>query len=455
MSIEISIKDNGVAENLTIDKLNVPTTGNSTEDWEPISGENINAVKVKTGENGTVNASDFDAYGISEITVEQTGKKPTSAADEKTMGRHETKITVGGKSRIIKAKKLRVNLNGGGICDLAASRDIALATLTVNTPGLYRASDSNAFGFSAVTVNFPSGGESGKEGGWDQAFDGEGLPAYIRITSLPSGGSYQGLVVKAYQSNGSIWSNSLYPGGIIPLDELEIEKGVMPNYDADALRSFFGKSILSYGEINSTYTYSRTKSWKNDEWPYYVQQAEETETCTWELGTPARYCYVQSGDSFYIYFFSREEQAAYDVFGPMTAEGHVYFLFSEGGKNQSNITRYGWPTQEETKTQVVEALPWTGYLINNKSSKYYRQNIRSIWVQYRNVVSGSGFYYGNPELSFECSPSTPINTGASTGLGSIEAALTYNILYAPEAIMVSWARPGDGVVLSDSAEMGD
>lgn len=232
MSINMSIKDNGVATTMTVDKLKIPSLSAGSENWTPIDGALGRLVKVTTGQNGIIESEGLNAYGISEITVNQSGNDPTSSTDSAhiPLEKHTTAISVGGVKRYMTAKKVRVNLDGGGTCDLWNMSDDGLKTLTIQRKGTYKAREYNAYGFSRIDVSLPSGGESGKENGWDEAFDGKGLPAYIRITQNPTKMDYTdgetmdytGIVVHAYNSDGIDMGAVPFNELVFPVTEVEL-----------------------------------------------------------------------------------------------------------------------------------------------------------------------------------------------------------------------------------------
>lgn len=100
-----------------------------------------------------------------------------------------------------------------------------------------------------------------------QYYEYEALPEYISVTTLPNKTAYlngetivyTGLVVKAYDKNGNLYTSSSYPNGIIPISEL-----TLPVTEAEytgVQQSYIGSGtykINSVGSILDTIDYGLT-----------------------------------------------------------------------------------------------------------------------------------------------------------------------------------------------------
>lgn len=157
-------------------------------------------------------------------------------------------ILEGDKSRRFGGVKyLRTNLTGGGTCEWVPEDDRKLKTKTIKKNGTYRIADEKGdyYGFSQVTVsvsNSTTGKKKPSTGGDGNEYsvkvnedtgmlEEKVLPSSIRITTQPSKTTYtngesislNGAVIKAYKADGGLWVAEGYSGGVIPLNELEIE----------------------------------------------------------------------------------------------------------------------------------------------------------------------------------------------------------------------------------------
>lgn len=150
-------------------------------------------------------------------------------------------IQEGGVGKQLTADKLQTNLVGGGTCLWVPEDERQLGTKYISENGTYRASADGYYGYSEVTVS-GVGEVVGKDpdGSGDDAaasVDPETgeivitkLPESINVVTPPSKTNYSdkeainftGMVVKAYLKNGSEWSDSGHPGGVIPTSELTL-----------------------------------------------------------------------------------------------------------------------------------------------------------------------------------------------------------------------------------------
>ena len=270
MSKTISIKKNGTETTLTVDKLRLPKTGGGTKDWVPADGKNL--VKLEVKQNGTYKASDFDAYGISEVKVKCTlnGGSATSKADSKALkNKHNPAPAEGGQARSMSAHHLETPEDGGGMIPWVPESEVALGTRSVNVDNrTYKAADDGKYGWSEFTVY---GITITQDGDIIHHEDGDGeqdyiLPTSIRVvrppnyTTWPDGANidFTGMVVKAYTESGALWTDGNHPDGVIPLEELMISPTVadldaveFAEYDdGDGIRAARIRVIATYDQWN-------------------------------------------------------------------------------------------------------------------------------------------------------------------------------------------------------------
>lgn len=174
-------------------------------------------------------------------------------------------IKEGGTGKQLSVDKLKTNLVGGGSCLWVPEDGTTLGTKYINADGTYKASDDGYYGYSEVTVS-GVGEVTGKapDGSGDEAtatvdpVTGEivvkKLPYSIAVTTNPSKTSYfdgeainiSGMVVKGYLKNGSLWTDSAHPSGVIPNSELTIEPTVAATEDTQS-KELDGKTV-SYAQ---------------------------------------------------------------------------------------------------------------------------------------------------------------------------------------------------------------
>jgi len=229
MSKAIVIQESGVGKNLTVDVLRLKKQGGGTEDWLSADGKEL--VELQIGGSGTYKASDYGAYGIAvaRVTPKYGGGATSKDYDFDFTQKRTQSIKEGGKSRVMTAKVLKTNLQGGGTCLWIPEMDVTLKTKYITKSGTYPASADECYGFSEVTVSGVDVEITQDEDGDDVAkiTDGgetreEKLPSEIRIEREPYfTGPYgdhayiifDGLVVHGYSASG-------VDLGAIPFNEL-------------------------------------------------------------------------------------------------------------------------------------------------------------------------------------------------------------------------------------------
>ena len=268
MSKTIIIQKNGVAQTLSVDKLRIPQISGTPEDWLPADGKNLVSIEVK--QNGTYKASDFGAYGIAEVKVActlQGGSAISKAASKDITTLHNPAPAEGGRARVMSAHHLETPLDGGGVCQWVPENEVALGTKSINVDNkTYKAANDSKYGWSQVTV---SGISLARDGDHIIHTDGSGTEVYtmphrIRVEHGPLHSTYtdgetidfSGMLVKAYNADGTVWTDSGHPDGVIPLDEMAYPK-MVAHYTGDVFIDYNISGKTVYGIIVDR-TYEKT-----------------------------------------------------------------------------------------------------------------------------------------------------------------------------------------------------
>ncbi len=398
MSKTIIIQKNGVAQTLTVDKLRLPDAAGGTKDWLPADGKNLVNLEVK--QNGTYRASDFGAYGISEVKVKCTlnGGAATPKATEKLLNAlHHPAPAEGGRARTMSAHHLETPQDGGGTVQWVPEEEVALGTKSVNVDNrTYKASDDGKYGYSEFTV---SGISITKDGDTITHTDGTGtktytLPHHIRVEHGPLKITYHDgepidffdMLVKAYNEDNTVWTDETHPGGVIPLEEL-----ILPVTVADYSQASGGYSIATSPLIPGGVAYG---------------------------SPPIRF--GETGTKFVI-------------------DGGSYaFVHNNSGNivSRQQETIYHWEEwgDDPTKRNMISSGMFA-FTYDEKTAYY-------------------GGWTSPVHADMPCN--LPVNRG---DFGDAEAAWT--ILYGAsrviteglETIPVQWARPWDGEILADSFDI--
>lgn len=247
MSKDIIIQKNGVDQDLTVDMLNIQRAEGGDENWIVPGDRTLVNIQVK--QNGTYNASDFNAYGIAQVKVKCTvngGAAKSEAASGSALtplnATGTPSIEEGGIARNFTADRVRTQLDGGGYADFVPEDTVKRgAKIITKDNKTYKAKKDGLYAYSQVMVSGISVTKSTDQQGHDIIIhtDSDGtkvyeLPTSIEITRLPDHLEYgdrayinpEGIVVRAYKESGELWSNEDYPNGIIPLDELIFDPDV-------------------------------------------------------------------------------------------------------------------------------------------------------------------------------------------------------------------------------------
>ena len=241
MSKSVVIQEDGVAQNLSLDAIRLPKKDGGTEDWVPEDGKNLVNIRVK--ENGTYRASDFSAYGISEVRVACTyggGSATSKEATKDLNDQSNSVIKEGGKARRFTVRLLETLLQNSGVCRWVRKAVVALGTKSINVDNkTYRAADDGYYGYSEVNVSGISIDRGTDDDGDDivEHTDGTGtdtmkVPSRIALEPAPTKSVYApgaaidftGMVVKAYLASGGLWTDENHPNGVIPFEELILTK---------------------------------------------------------------------------------------------------------------------------------------------------------------------------------------------------------------------------------------
>lgn len=170
------------------------------------------------------------------------------------------RISEGGMNRSFEGvNKLRTQLSGGGNCLWVPSHTIQLVSKTVTQNGEYLPSNDGAYAYSQAVVNVNAevnslcGIDTDDKYKWVRSHNGviytSELPSEIRVTTPPTKNSYMqgqsvnysGMVVKAYDEGGNLWTSPEYPNGIVPNSELifphiKVDRNSMPFCWGDKLK---------------------------------------------------------------------------------------------------------------------------------------------------------------------------------------------------------------------------
>lgn len=219
-------------------------------------------------------------------------------------------IQEGGTAKSMTVHKLKTNLVGGGTCLWVPEDEVSLGTKHITENGTYTASDDSKYGYLQVTVNVPGGAGSASNSGtpttsggttpggvgsavigtdptdgneYGVGVDENGnlvttkIPSSINIGKAPDKTEYSdgetidygGIIVTLKGADGEPFSNSDYPNGRIPFEEL-----LFPITIIDV--STFDENIDEYSDgegVNAiliTYSLHLDNDWKNDEYIVYA-----------------------------------------------------------------------------------------------------------------------------------------------------------------------------------------
>lgn len=403
MSKNIVIQEDGVGKQISIDQLKIKVPGGGYDDYVPDDG--IKRVKIHVMQNGTYKASDFGAYGISEVTVACTknGGEATSEEDVSIVNaKSDVSPSEGGVARIFQALRLSTHLTAGGLCKWLRKSAVNLGTKSINVDSkVYKAADDNLYGYSQFTVSGISVQVVTDQDGNEHYVhtDGTGTETYDLPTSIefivqPDKLDYvidepislQGAVIKAYNGDGTEW-------GDVPIGECILSPDTATLQGAGIYTTDGG--IVAIGLVKSAYEYLV--------WPYTSEYRRTDYVCP----TPIGGLYVGGGQVEGLY------GTAYD--------GKAYFA-----KMVEDDVGFVDVYEQDTNPDPSNPEP----------SPY-------------NLIAGTAVKAGYPYFTYnrlfdevaEFLPQSSADPTEQTMDGAIASGC---------AVTVSWPRPHDGEVLQTS-----
>lgn len=279
-------------------------------------------------------------------------------------------IQEGGVGKQLTVDKLETALTGGGSCKWVPEDNVRLTTKSIAKNGTYKASSDGYYGYSQVTVS-GVGTASGKGADGEQHMvttDPETgelvdtvLADHIVIDTPPTfTGPYannayigtEGMVVKAYKADGTLWTDEDHPDGVIPLSEITISPVVTTFDPSTAGKISVETDLPGVGEVATYLECSRFTYEAHDGYfcmgghsgtQYDVRFISDTNTAyyvdTWTGGTPTnRYASyprtVSSGGNTYTYYYASNNVLDGDgtpVLEFTTNEGNLALALFFGG----------------------------------------------------------------------------------------------------------------------------
>ena len=293
-----------------------------------------------------------------------------------------------------------------------------LTTKYITEDGTYKASDDGYYGYSQVTVSgigkVTGMGSDGNEHSISK--DGSGnlidttIPSRLSVVTPPTVTEYadgatidfSGIVVKAYLEDGTLWTDTNHPDGVIPIGELSFPVTVA---DASGVDEHTASSTLET-QPASPIKFANGACYKT-----HGGSGEEANT--------------------YTHTFT----GACIVFVVKTNYGWVHYIFA-------NST--GSPVTEH----IVGILDATGVVFEDRTVEYQTYNQftydgkTAFYLPYNSGDINREFIYPSPEH-------LPYGTEITDG------SVAWTILYGTisggvQNIPVQWARPWDGETLEDS-----
>ena len=299
--------------------------------------------------------------------------------------------------------------------------DRQLTTKYITQNGVYRASDDGYYAYSSVTVSAPTNtGVTGEGEDGEQHYVtpdpetgelvDEILPSSIDVSVPPiflgpyGDGAYisfEGIEVKAYKADDTIWEDESYPGGVIPVDEL-VFPVTIAQYDPDAYSSMESDEISTAG-LNSfpitSGNYRFTNTVTNNTLDYVFSGGEINTLCAYPVGNEHLFRLVAAGASRFEVNYQSQENG-----------GEIY----RGTISPESLSEY---------TYDGKTVYYTG---------------------------GGGFTYYPSEQTTVNSSYAIANSPPDNGI------IAWIMVYGTRnddhwvQIPVDWQRPGDGAVLEDT-----
>ena len=391
MSRNIVIKEDGVAKQLTVDKLKTNLVNSGTCLWTPET--EMNVAKLKVWKNGTyaaesMNVAGFDIVEVGISSAGGAGAELVGDAHISQNTKHDTTIQEGTIARLMGGvKRIKVDLQNGGTLVLAADDDVELGIKSITENGTYKAKDDGYGGYSSVTVNVSGGGGGG----------GGDVPTRIAVTVQPnkinySDGDtidYTGITVVAYKADDSVYGTIPFDSLIFPTTEAEYDNGnVYSDLDTEPLIQPINVSSLPI-------------TWYNSE-----------QLVTREIISNAKCCIVIR-DTRYDGFYGKK----------------YYFIIAS-----DNETTYVQNMYEYDAEGHVTRTITTNGDVNNR----YTHNGKDVYYYY-NTTSGT------------IESISPTTGSIDTDMRHI-FEIAWTMLYgsSPQTVPVQWRRPNDGEILETS-----
>lgn len=332
-------------------------------------------------------------------------------------------------SKLLTVDKLRTALDGGGSCLWVPEADVALGTRTIRSAGTYYAADDGFYGYSRVTVKGIGSSVTGKmsDGSGDEAtatVDPETgevtiskIPSSIKVITPPENeyGIYQvgqaidtaGMVVKGYTASGEEW-------GTVPLDEITLSPTTAV-YDEETEYggSYAVSDLLSYRVPLGDFI----PSIELKKGPYGIEPL-----------------YALGYDGYY-----RSSRSVYAI-----------VVSAEAGER--NVTEVNCNWDENLNVTYTEhdysAAHYNKFTYDGKTVWWEDHVITAASVPWH---SGYGDVGANAEeLEIHSSSDEEVRRMAWTIMYGEKVTIPYG---SRQTITASWARPGDGKVLTAEFEI--
>ena len=332
--------------------------------------------------------------------------------------------------------KLKTAKQGGGSCLWIQKKDVTLGTKYVNENGVFRPADDGKYGFSQFTAAVTdSGSVTGKKqdgNTYKISKDGSGnlvereLPTSIKITTPPTVISYlngasidfSGLIVKAYDGNGNLWTKDGLVDGVVPTDQLIFPVQVaVYDPDAEAAGSYMTTGLdigPLKGNVPCYKTVTGSKKWRHN-------STEYTSSCHAECN-PGVFTVFKVRRYDYIFFYAAND------FGPGLLERWTDTLSGR---------------VHEYTLEINVLYPWLDMIIG--------------WSSFASAVFGP-YESMDTLISEDLKFDTANGENEYTEMTETQRKnLAYTMLYGDYAgstggasVPVQWSRPDDKEILEDT-----
>ena len=468
MSKDIIIQEGGVEKSLqNIGKLKTESLTGADLKWTPAEENQVSDIEIHA--NGEYRAKRYNRAGFGVVTVNnKKGGSPKILRTylPKTPNNTVVSIEEGGKKYRLTAEQIETDTATGTVKWVPEK---TYSEKNISENGEFYASRDGAAGYRIVNVNITSGGGGG--GG-----DTDSPPEQIRVVTPPDRTTYDtgdtidytGMVVKAFKADGSVWSNSNYPNGVIPNEELIkplIFGGEMSALSLDPIISIITGSSEWIKEILelinplevvkdlSVYAEQGFHTNNPTTRPDYYRYRTEDFATTGYMALLLKKYYLNTRTHELV--DTKPDSDEYQ-------EANSYIVFgSESIPEHHSLTQEYSPggpviTQEDDYTTKLITYPGTVWTINGKLTN---QKCFSIFHLRTPMLAPR---YDNYLLySIESDITNPINSGFDFGtlsqseLTDIATAMAYIINHCPECGCVKWPRPYDGKELKAKFDINE